>query len=82
MGKKARTERIRKASERLFRTPDNWPSMERRDQPGTPRNIMFVPMPGDIPSELIERMRNSFCAEVENIVANEMDEFFKQSRAR
>lgn len=59
---------IEKYAETLFRTPDGWPSMQRHDQPGSPRNLLLIPAPGVEPQELTKMMRASFTASVLQLI--------------
>lgn len=61
-------ELIDKTAESILRCPDGWPSMERHDQPGTPRNLIFVSIYPFPPKELIEAMRASYKVSVRRIV--------------
>lgn len=65
-------ELIEEKAKTLFRCSDGWASMERHDLPGSPRNLIFSPIPPVnkmTSEELIEAMRSSYIVSVKRLVA-------------
>ncbi len=60
----------------LLRVVDGWPEMERRDLPGIPHNLMFIPIPHMkmTAAELIDAMRASAAAEIDAYLDREQFE--------